>query len=153
MRRNQISSFGGRTSPFKSAGTSVQSSTGSRGARISGSNVGYTMFRGSVKSTGYPLHSPVPSFTSPPVRHRVPSRFNWTLPLGPIRSSLFLRRGYPGIAGSNTGEGMDVYLLWLLLVMQVSTAGRSVGHVYTSSATLRACYHLTQREHLYGHSL
>jgi len=29
--------------------------------RISGSNAGYTMFRGSVKSTGYPLHSPVSS--------------------------------------------------------------------------------------------
>jgi len=27
--------------------------------RISGSNAGYTMFRGSVKNTGYPLHSPV----------------------------------------------------------------------------------------------
>ena len=27
--------------------------------RISGSNAGYTMFRGSVKSTGYPLHSTV----------------------------------------------------------------------------------------------
>ena len=46
-----------RTSPFKSAGASVQSTTGSRGVRISGSNAGYTMFRGSVKSTGYPLHS------------------------------------------------------------------------------------------------
>jgi len=65
------------TSPFKSAGASVQSTTGSRVVRISGSNAGYTMFRGSVKSTGYPLHSPV----SPPVRHRVPSRFNWTLPV------------------------------------------------------------------------
>ena len=48
-----------RTRPFKSAGASVQSTTGSRGVRISGSNAGYTMFRGSVKSTGYPLHSPV----------------------------------------------------------------------------------------------
>jgi len=48
-----------RTGPFKSAGASVQSTTGSRGVRISGSNVGYTMFRGSVKGTGYPLHSPV----------------------------------------------------------------------------------------------
>ena len=51
-----------RTSPFKSARTSVQSTTGSRGVRISGSNdnnAGYTMFRGSVKGTGYPLHSPV----------------------------------------------------------------------------------------------
>jgi hypothetical protein len=50
-----------RTSPFKSAGASVQSTTGSRGVRISGSNAGYTMFRGSVKSTVYPLHSPVSS--------------------------------------------------------------------------------------------
>ena len=47
------------TSPFKSAGASVQSTTGSRGVRISGSNAGYTMFRGSVMGTGYPLHSPV----------------------------------------------------------------------------------------------
>jgi hypothetical protein len=43
----------------KSAGASVQSTTGSRGVRISGSNAGYTKFRGSVKGTGYPLHSPV----------------------------------------------------------------------------------------------
>jgi len=52
-----------RTSPFKSAGTSVQSTAGSRGVRISGSYAGYTIYRGSVKSTGYPLHSPV----SPPI--------------------------------------------------------------------------------------
>ena len=39
-------------------GASVQSTTGSRAVRISGSNAGYTMFRGSVKGTGYPLHSP-----------------------------------------------------------------------------------------------
>ena len=69
-----------RTSPFKSAGASVQSTTGSRGVRISGSDVGYTTFRGSVKSTGYPLHSPVSPSLSPPLRHRVPSGFNWTLP-------------------------------------------------------------------------
>jgi hypothetical protein len=48
-----------RRSPFKSVGASVQSTTGSRGVRISGSNAGYTVFRGSVKGTGYPLHSPV----------------------------------------------------------------------------------------------
>jgi len=48
-----------RTSPLKSVGASVQSTTGSRGVRISDSNAGCTMFRGSVKSTGYPLHSPV----------------------------------------------------------------------------------------------
>ena len=55
-----------RTSPFKSAGASVQSTTGSRGVRNSGSNAGYTMFRGSVKGTGYPIHSPFsPSFPLP----------------------------------------------------------------------------------------
>ena len=49
-----------RTSPFKSAGASVQTTTGNRGVRISGINARYTMFRDSVKSTGYPFHSPVP---------------------------------------------------------------------------------------------
>ena len=58
-----------RTSPFKSAGASVQSTTGSRGVRISGSNAGYTMFRGSVKVLAthsirqFPLH--FPSHASP----------------------------------------------------------------------------------------
>jgi len=54
-------------SQFKSAGVaSVRSTTGSRGVRNSGSNTGYTMFRGSVKGTDYPLHSPVsPSLTLP----------------------------------------------------------------------------------------
>jgi len=47
-------------------GASVQSTTGSRGVRINGSNAGYTMFRGNVKSTGYPLHLPVsPSLPLP----------------------------------------------------------------------------------------
>ena len=41
-----------RMSPFKWAGASVQSTTGSRGVHISGSNAGYTMFRDSVKGTG-----------------------------------------------------------------------------------------------------
>jgi hypothetical protein len=51
---------------LKSAGASVQSTAGNRGVRISVSNAGYTTFRGSVKSTGYPLHSPVsPSLSLP----------------------------------------------------------------------------------------
>ena len=55
-----------RTNPFKSAGASVQSTTGSRAVHISGNNAGYTMFRGRVKSTGYPLHLPVsPSLPLP----------------------------------------------------------------------------------------
>jgi len=45
---------------------SVHSTTGNWGVHISGSNAGYTMFRGSVKGTGYPLHSPVsPSLPLP----------------------------------------------------------------------------------------
>jgi hypothetical protein len=38
-----------RTSPFKSAGKSVQSTAGSRGLRISYRNAGYTTFRGRVR--------------------------------------------------------------------------------------------------------
>ena len=67
-----------RTSPFNSAGASVQSTTGSRGVRIFSSNAVYTMFWG---SEGYWLATSFASFpfTSPPVRHRVPSHINWTL--------------------------------------------------------------------------
>jgi len=66
-----------RTSQFKSAGASVQSTAGSRVVRISGSNAGYTMFPGSVKGTGYPLHSPVsPSLHLPCVTvcHHISTR-------------------------------------------------------------------------------
>ena len=37
-----------RASPFQSAGASVHLTTGSRGVRISCSNAGYAVFRGSV---------------------------------------------------------------------------------------------------------
>ena len=76
-----------RTNPFKSAGVSVQSTTGSRGLRISGSNAGYTMFRVSVKGTGYPLYSPVsPSLPLPCVTvcHHISSGlyfFKWAMPV------------------------------------------------------------------------
>ena len=119
--------FSSRASP---CAITFQMQSTSIGQRISGSNAGYTMFRGSVKSTGYPLHSQFPlqfsSRASPcaitfqtqstsigqcisgsdagytmfrgsvkstdyllilqvhlhflPVRHRVPSHFNWPLP-------------------------------------------------------------------------
>ena len=47
-------------------GASVQSTAGSRGVRNSGSNAGYTMFRGCVQGTGNPIHSPVsPSLSLP----------------------------------------------------------------------------------------
>jgi hypothetical protein len=38
-----------RASQFKSAGVSVRSTAGSRGVGISGSNAGYTTFRGNVE--------------------------------------------------------------------------------------------------------
>jgi len=63
-RRNQISSFCTCAITFHLA-----------------SNTEYIMFGGSVKSTDYLLHSPVSPFTSPPVRHHVPSHFNWPLML------------------------------------------------------------------------
>ena len=72
-----------RTSLFKSAGASVQSTTSSRGVRISGSNAGYTMFWGSVKGTGYPLHSAVsPSHPLPCVNvcHHISTRVYHPLP-------------------------------------------------------------------------
>ena len=53
-------------SPFKLMGASVQSTTGSRGVHINGSNAGYIMFCSSVKGTSYPLHPPVsPSLPLP----------------------------------------------------------------------------------------
>jgi len=57
-------------------GASVQSTTGSRGVRISGSDARYTVFRGSVKGTGFPFHSPVsPSLPlwCVTVCHRIPT--------------------------------------------------------------------------------
>jgi hypothetical protein len=53
-----------RTSPFKPAGASVQSTAGSRGVRISVSNAGHTTFQGSVRVLAthficqFPLHFP-----------------------------------------------------------------------------------------------
>jgi hypothetical protein len=53
-----------RTSPFKLAGASVQSTAGSQGARIRVSNAGYTTFRGSVRVLAthsicqFPIHFP-----------------------------------------------------------------------------------------------
>jgi hypothetical protein len=72
-------------------GASVQSTTGSRGVRISGSNAGYTMFRGSVKSTGYPLHSPVsPSLPLPCVTvcHHIATGLYRFTPIRNVWSSL-----------------------------------------------------------------
>ena len=53
-----------QTSPFKSVGASVQSTSGSRGVCISFSNAGYTTFRGRLRVLAthsihqFPLHFP-----------------------------------------------------------------------------------------------
>jgi len=64
-------------------GGSVQWTTGSRGVRISssnGSNAGYTNVWGRVQEYWLPTPLACFPFTSPTVRHRVPSGFNWALP-------------------------------------------------------------------------
>ena len=74
----------------KSVGASVQSTTGSRGVRISssnGSNAEQTTFRGKVELYWLPTPFACFPFTSPPVRHRVPPVSERALPpdclLGP----------------------------------------------------------------------
>jgi hypothetical protein len=87
------------TCPFKSAGTSAQSPTGSRVVGVSGSNgsnAGYTMFPSSVKNTGYPLHSPVsPSLPRPCVTacHHVSTGIYsclFTVTNVPVKTFIFL---------------------------------------------------------------
>jgi hypothetical protein len=65
-----VSRRNGRVHLNRPGGVSSVDCWHSRGLRISGSNAGYTVFRGSVRGTGYPLHSPVsplhfPSRVSP----------------------------------------------------------------------------------------
>ena len=110
-----------RTSPFKSAGSSVQSTPGSRGVRISGSNAGYTMYRGRVKSTGYPLHSPVSLSLPLPcapcdITFRLDSTYiarlfsKCSLHTAPISSHLFANRNTRTICcgpGSSVGIATD----------------------------------------------
>jgi len=54
-----------RMSPFKSAGVSVQSTTGSRGVRISGQQLYRPCSDIQCKTTGYPLHSHLSPSTQP----------------------------------------------------------------------------------------
>jgi len=74
-------------------GASVQWTAGSRGVRISGSNAGYTTFRGSVKSTDHPLYSPVSPLLSLPcltVCHHISTGL---YSLGRIRSGVHRNGG------------------------------------------------------------
>jgi hypothetical protein len=90
-------------------GASVQSTTGSRGVRISGSNAGYTMFWGRVKDYWLPAPFACFPFTSPPVRHRVPSHFNWAIHETYVTS----------LWGVQPSSGQLSDCRWLLAVSQV----------------------------------
>ena len=107
-----------RTSPFKSAGAPIQSTTCSRGVRLSG-NARYTMFRGSVKGTGYPLHSPVsPSLPLPCVTvcHQVSTGLYRRTPCSciandfvrsPVLTSTLKETNF--VLRRNKGEGLPVF--------------------------------------------
>jgi len=85
-----------RKSPLKLAGCSVQSTTGSRGMRISssnGSNAGYTMFWGRVQDYWLPTPVACFPFTSPTVCYRVPSGFIWTLSVVSVTVTVTLTAG------------------------------------------------------------
>jgi len=58
-RRNQISSFGERDESISIGGGVSSFDYWQPRCAHQCSNAGYTMFRGSEKNTGYPLHSPV----------------------------------------------------------------------------------------------
>jgi len=107
-----------RTSPFKTAVASVHSTTGSRSVRISGSNAGYTMFRGSVKSTGYPLRSPVsPSLPLPCVTmcHHISTGFyHWPIVLSTKQKGLwsnYIHVGLPHCWQSNKTKFLRCHYL------------------------------------------
>ena len=96
-----------RTSPFKSAGESVQSTIGSRGVRVSGSNAGYTMFRGSFESTHSIRHFP-PSLpqTCVAVCHHVSIGFYLT--------DLVVSRKWQSATGShNYDTWRNIFCSWL----------------------------------------
>ena len=84
-----------RMSPFKSAGVSVQSTTGSRGVRISGQKLYRPCSDVQCKAAGYPLHS-----------HLFPS-----LPLRASPCAIMFRTRYtnPGVSQNAPYSG---YCVW-----------------------------------------
>ena len=78
-RTNQISSFGETDESIQmGGGRQFSRLLAAEVCAISGSNAGYSMFRGSVKGTGYPLHSPI-SPSLPPSRASSPCAFTFQL--------------------------------------------------------------------------
>jgi hypothetical protein len=108
-----------------------KSTTGSRGVRMSGSNAGYTMFRGSVKSTGYPLHSPVsPSLLQPCVTvcHHI-STGVYLLMMGPDMPETCRRRNILRISCASSW----FFFTWFIIVFDMfrtSTCSSLGRHIY-----------------------
>jgi hypothetical protein len=97
-----------RTSPFKSAGgASVKSTTGSRGVRISGSNAGYTKFRGSVRVLATHSIRHFPPSLPLPCRHLVPFQLDCTL----------ARPGHQAVDGVNPSSYFTKYLFDLYITI------------------------------------
>ena len=123
-----------RTSPFKSAGGRQFSRLlAAEVCAISGSNAGYTMFRGSVKGWLPTAFASFP-FTSPPVRHRVPSHFNCSLQL-----YLFLTSALEAVWSSSRPGNSPRYLLRRLGVPQRPSGrfGKGLNRLSTAEIKLR----------------
>ena len=105
----------------RQGGGSVQSTTGSRDVRISGSNgsnAGYTMFWGRVQDYWLPTQLACFPFTSPTVRHRVLSGFNWALPFDAAKHRGRLKTVYHSISVNELAELKPFYVeTWMQLIM------------------------------------
>jgi hypothetical protein len=130
-------------------GASVQSTTGSRGERISGSNAAYTPF------ANFP-------FTSPPVRHRVPSHSSWVVPMvlgfSRLKNEVFqsascIRRYHKPIRWESMGFPTQAPCVFvckirsataLFLITDTGVASNPKEHTFTlhESLFLHKCYHL-----------
>ena len=110
-----------RTSPFKPAvGRQFSRLLAAEVCGISGSNAGYTMFRGSVKWYWLPTAFASFPFTSPPVRHRVHVTFQL--------ESIFEK-------GRNCSTGCNLYTFQRRLLL--SSIDRTPNYHYHWSTYLR----------------
>ena len=117
-----------RTSPFKSAGVSVQSTTGSRGVRISGEHLYGPCSDVQCKAAGYPLHSYLsPSLPLPCVTmcHQVPNALYYVQ-----SSDIWLLNWLKTNARFSTGSGNCFFR-----TMSRPDSYRMLGHHHTEIIT------------------
>jgi hypothetical protein len=103
---------------------------------ISGSDAGYTMFRGSVKE--YWIPNPFASFpvTSSPVRHRVPSHFNWTVQ-GVMVYKMLISSHMNVLKYFSSSFNKEIFVLWIFNQLDALFSLFSIlfFHLYTFQAT------------------